>query len=43
MLEISVSKRILVIDGERIEISPELTRWLQKYTTIETIYKGISQ
>lgn len=39
MLEIRVNKRILTINGEKIEISKELANWLAKYTNIAVTFK----
>ena len=39
MLEIFVNKRVLTLNGEKIEISKELASWLARYTKIAITFK----
>lgn len=39
MLEIGINKRILTINGEKIEITKDLANWLAKYTNVVVTFK----
>lgn len=39
MLEIGVNKRILTINGEKIEVTKDLANWLAKYTNVVVTFK----
>lgn len=39
MLEIGINKRILTINGEKIEVTKDLANWLAKYTNVVVTFK----